>query len=224
MPEHVWSDQTRSHLRQNNKNKSESHKIIRKSTAQCASNETIDLNIVLSWYEMQSAETISLNWCLWSKRLSMIRVGDFSSEFYMRITLKVLEINLKAYTRQVLENTVVSFLQDLKEDINDTVFMKNEARVHLEWAKLMRAKYKIKEFTKSWPLSSSDLNSIKKIWHWMKMRIMKMKSFSITIETLKTVMQALWNEMNSCMFISHIKKMSEKLWEMIKQWDYATKY
>ncbi len=154
----------------------------------------------------------------------MIRVGDFSPEFCMRITLKVLGINSKAYARQVLEDTVVPFLQGLEEGIDDTVFMEDGARVHLGWAKPVRAKYKIKGFTKGWPPSSPDLNPIEKVWRWMKARITEMEPFPTTIEALKAAVQALWDEMDPCMFISHIEKTPEKLREVIKQRGYATKY
>ncbi len=46
----------------------------------------------------------------------------------------------------------------------------------------------------------------------------------MTINELKTAVQALWNEMNSCIFICYIESTSEKLWEVYKQWDYSTKY
>ncbi len=58
----------------------------------------------------------------------------------------------------------------------------------------------------------------------MKARITEMEPFPTTIEALKAAVQALWDEMDPCMFISHIEKTPEKLREVIKQRGYATKY
>jgi len=43
----------------------------------------------------------------------------------------------------------VLFLQDLEKEIEQTVFMKNDVKIYLNFAKKMRAKYKFKEFNKN---------------------------------------------------------------------------
>ncbi len=58
----------------------------------------------------------------------------------------------------------------------------------------------------------------------MKTKIIKMKLFFIIINEFKAAVQALWDEMNSCMFICHIESTSEKLQEVYKQQDYSIKY
>jgi len=58
----------------------------------------------------------------------------------------------------------------------------------------------------------------------MKTRITEMKSFPTTIDELKTAVQALWDEMDPCMFIHHIENTSEKLQEVLRQRGYSTKY
>ena len=72
-------------------------------------------------------------------------------------------INFKAYAKQVLENTVVSLLQGLEEEIDRTIFMENGVKIHLKFAKPMRARYEVIGFDKGWPPSSSDLNPIEKV-------------------------------------------------------------
>ncbi len=68
------------------------------------------------------------------------------------------------YAKQVLENVAVPFLQDLEKEIEQTIFMKNDVKIHLGWAKKVRARYKIIEFSKGWSPSSPDLNPIEKVW------------------------------------------------------------
>ncbi len=41
------------------------------------------------------------------------------------------------------------FLQDLKKEIEQTVFIKNDVKIHLNFVKKMRVRYKFKEFNKS---------------------------------------------------------------------------
>jgi len=135
-----------------------------------------------------------------------------------------LEINFKIYAKQILKNVTVSFLQDLKKKIEQIIFIKNDVKIYLNFIKKIRVRYKFKEFNKNWSSSSSDLNSIEKIWRWMKTKIIEIKLFSITINEFKAAVQALWDEMNSCMFICHIESTSEKLWEVYRQQDYNIKY
>jgi len=59
------------------------------------------------------------------------------------------EINFKAYIKQILKNVAVSFLQDLKKEIEQTVFIKNDVKIHLSFVKKIRIKYKFKKFNKS---------------------------------------------------------------------------
>ncbi len=58
----------------------------------------------------------------------------------------------------------------------------------------------------------------------MKTRITEMKPFSTTKKELMHAVQKLWNKMNSTMFLQHIETTSKKLHDMIKQWEYATKF
>ncbi len=57
-------------------------------------------------------------------------------------------INFKAYAKQVLKNTVMLFFQDLEEEIDRTIFMKNDVKIHLRFVKSVRARYKVIEFDK----------------------------------------------------------------------------
>ncbi len=59
------------------------------------------------------------------------------------------EINFKAYIKQILKNVAVLFLQDLKKEIEQTVFIKNDVKIYLSFVKKIRVKYKFKEFNKS---------------------------------------------------------------------------
>jgi len=67
-----------------------------------------------------------------------IEIRYSSSDFCMRIALKRSEINFKAYAKQVLKNVAVSFFQNLEEEIDETVFMKNDVKIHLSFAKKVR--------------------------------------------------------------------------------------
>ena len=124
----------------------------------------------------------------------------------------------------MLEDVAVLFLQGLEEGIEQTVFMEDGAKIHLGFAKEVRARYKIKGFDKGWPPSSPDLNPIEKVWRWMKARITEMEPFPTTINELKAAVQALWDEMDPCMFIRHIENTPEKLREVHRQRGYSTKY
>jgi len=146
------------------------------------------------------------------------------SDFCMRIALKRSEINFKAYAKQVLEDVAVPFLQNLEEGIDGTIFMENDVKIHLGFAKEVRKQQKILRFSKGWPPSSPDLNPIEKVWRWMKARITEMKPFPMIIDELKAAVQALWDEMDPCMFIRHIEATPQKLQKVIKQCGYATKY
>jgi len=67
-----------------------------------------------------------------------IEIRYSSSDFCMRIALKRSEIIFKAYAKQVLKNVTVSFFQNLEEEIDKTVFMKNDVKIHLSFAKKVR--------------------------------------------------------------------------------------
>ncbi len=41
------------------------------------------------------------------------------------------------------------FLQDLEKEIEQTVFIKNDVKIYLNFVKKIRVKYKFKEFNKS---------------------------------------------------------------------------
>ena len=51
-----------------------------------------------------------------------------------------------------------------------------------------------------------------------------MKSFFTKIENLKKAVQDLWDEMNSCDFIQHIERISEKMQQILQQKNMQTKY
>ena len=67
-----------------------------------------------------------------------IEIRYSSSDFCMRIALKRLEIIFKAYAKQVLEDVAVPFLQNLEEGIDGTIFMENDVKIHLGFAKKVR--------------------------------------------------------------------------------------
>ncbi len=58
----------------------------------------------------------------------------------------------------------------------------------------------------------------------MKDKISQMKSFPTKLADLKLIVQQLWDEMNSCMFIKEIEKTPEKLRAVIKARGLQTKY
>jgi hypothetical protein len=59
--------------------------------------------------------------------------------------------------------TVVLLLQGLEEGIDETIFMKNDAKIHLRFVKPVRARYEVIGFDKGWPPSSLNLNPIEKM-------------------------------------------------------------
>ena len=101
--------------------------------------------------------------------------------------------------------------------------MEDGAKIHMGHAKRVRSQAGIKGFA-FWPPSSPDLNPIEKVWRWMKNKITQMESFPTKIEDLKKAVQDLWDEMDSCDFIQHIERMSEKMQQVLQQKGMQTKY
>ena len=122
-----------------------------------------------------------------------------------------------AYTQQVLETEIRDLLMRLEEGIEGTIVMKDSAKVHMRYANTVWQHLGIKGFHLPWSPSNSDLNSIEKVWWWMKGRITEMNPFPSTLSELKCMMQKLWDEMNSTDYISHIEKTHEKLLKVIKK-------
>ena len=54
--------------------------------------------------------------------------------------------------------------------------------------------------------------------------ITQMEPFPTKIEDLKKAVQDLWDEMDSCDFIQHIERMSEKMQQVLQQKGMQTKY
>ena len=50
----------------------------------------------------------------------------------------------------------------------NTIFIEDSVLVYKRAAKAVHKRLSIKEFSNSWPLSSPDLNPIKKVWLWIK--------------------------------------------------------
>ncbi len=48
------------------------------------------------------------------------------------------KINSKAYAQQVLLDVAIPFLKSLEEEIENTIFIKNGAKVHQEYTKKIR--------------------------------------------------------------------------------------
>ena len=112
-------------------------------------------------------------------------------------------------------------LEALEEE--DTIFMKDGAKIHMEEANKVRKRLEIKGFN-VWPPSSPDLNPIEKVWQWMKHRMTHMEPFPHTISELERVVQELWDELDPSMFIKEIETMSQKCEEVKQRRGLPTKY
>ena len=103
--------------------------------------------------------------------------------------------------------------------------MEDGARIHEGYAKGVRKLINIPTFFIKWPASSPDLNAIKKVWRWMKDKILEMEPFPTTIEELKAVVQDLWDQLDPCGWIlQEIEKMPAKLEAVIDARGYQTRY
>src|SRR5271167_4732228 len=75
----------------------------------------------------------------------------------------------KAYLQQVLQPVVFSLFDQLGLEY---IFMEDDAKVHAGSARLPQLQHGVRGF--NWPPSSLDLNSIEKVWRWMKEELKKL--------------------------------------------------
>ena len=109
----------------------------------------------------------------WKSKLVFLerRYGKkgINSRDYAEQVLKVSVCSLLFLTSTNLKKAVVGlFLKDIEPN---TIFMEDGALVHKGAAKAVRKRLSIKGFSNNWPLSSPDLNPIKKVWLWIKAQI-----------------------------------------------------
>jgi hypothetical protein len=98
-----------------------------------------------------------------------------------------------AYTNQVLDGVIGPLYDSLTEaQKKEFIYMEDGAKVHQGKARLWRLQKGILGF--DWPPSSPDLNPIEKVWRWMKHEITKLDTVPTSIEEMKQVLQALWDE------------------------------
>ena len=99
----------------------------------------------------------------------------------------------QVYLEQVLKRVIFPYYDSVGEKQKEEfIFMEDGSKVHKGEARLPKLNKVIRGF--DWPPSSPDLDPIEKVWRWMKHEITKMVSPHTTLESLKRVLQELWDQ------------------------------
>ena len=126
-------------------------------------------------------------------------------------------VNSRAYRDQVLEQVVFPLFDDLGPEY---IFMEDGAKVHKGHARLAKLQHNIRGF--DWPPSSPDLNTIEKVWRWMKEELKKLPFVPTSRAELCRQIQKLWDLVDPRDYRPYTERLTCKLEDVIEMRGLAT--
>ena len=94
------------------------------------------------------------------------------------------------------------------------IFMEDGSKVHKGHARLPKLQHGVQGF--DWPPSSPDLNTIERVWRWMKEELKKLPYIPKSVDQLKAEIQKLWDKVDPKDFRHYTERLTCTLEEVIR--------